>query len=162
APRTGCGDWRRIRLADEFGKWSWSMKDGCRWATPLSGILTNVSIAAPAKLHARQEWNTASSSKVHGPKSSSIIGGIFVHAIRGLTANGCEVVVPAGQLCCGALAAHAGIRDVARQLARVNLGVFLSEDFDAVVTNAAGCGSTLKEYDQLFAADDPEHARARE
>ena len=82
--------------------------------------------------------------------------------IRVLTANGCEVVVPAGQLCCGALAAHAGVRDVARQLARVNLGVFLSEDFDAVITNAAGCGSTLKEYDQLFAADDSEHARAQE
>ena len=82
--------------------------------------------------------------------------------IRVLTANGCEVVVPAGQLCCGALAAHAGIRDVARQLARVNLGVFLSEDFDAVITNAAGCGSTLKEYDQLFAADDPAQAQAHE
>jgi glycolate oxidase iron-sulfur subunit len=80
--------------------------------------------------------------------------------IRVLTANGCEVVVPAGQLCCGALAAHAGIRDVARQLARVNLGVFLTEDFDAVITNAAGCGSTLKEYDQLFGADDPAQAQA--
>ncbi|HEY1865466.1 MAG TPA: (Fe-S)-binding protein [Candidatus Acidoferrales bacterium] len=77
--------------------------------------------------------------------------------IRVLTANGCEVVVPSGQLCCGALATHAGVRDVARQLARVNLGVFLREDFDAIVTNAAGCGSTLKEYDQLFPDDDPAH-----
>jgi glycolate dehydrogenase iron-sulfur subunit len=82
--------------------------------------------------------------------------------IRVLTANGCEVVVPAGQLCCGALAAHAGVRDVARQLARVNLEVFLRENFDAVITNAAGCGSTLKEYDQLFAADDPAQPKAHE
>jgi glycolate oxidase iron-sulfur subunit len=82
--------------------------------------------------------------------------------IRVLTANGCEVVVPAEQLCCGALAAHAGVRDVARQLARVNLDVFLRENFDAVITNAAGCGSTLKEYDQLFAADDPMQAKAHE
>jgi glycolate dehydrogenase iron-sulfur subunit len=82
--------------------------------------------------------------------------------IRVLTANGCEVVVPAGQLCCGALAAHAGVRDIARQLARTNLGVFLGDDFDAVITNAAGCGSTLKEYDQLFAADDPAHEKAHE
>ena len=74
--------------------------------------------------------------------------------IRVLTANGCEVVVPAGQICCGALAAHAGVRDVARSLARTNLDVFLREDFDAVITNAAGCGSTLKEYDQLFADGD--------
>lgn len=80
--------------------------------------------------------------------------------IRVLTANGCEVVVPAGQTCCGALAAHAGVRDVARSLARTNLDVFLRDDFDAVITNAAGCGSTLKEYDQLFADGAQEHARA--
>lgn len=82
--------------------------------------------------------------------------------IRVLTANGCEVVVPAGQLCCGALAAHAGVRDIARRLALANLDVFLGDEFDAVITNAAGCGSTLKEYDQLFAADDSAHPKARE
>jgi glycolate oxidase iron-sulfur subunit len=80
--------------------------------------------------------------------------------IRVLTANGCEVVVPAGQLCCGALAAHAGVRNVARQLARTNLDVFMREKFDAVVTNAAGCGSTLKEYDQLLPGGDPAHEQA--
>jgi glycolate oxidase iron-sulfur subunit len=73
--------------------------------------------------------------------------------IRVLTANGCEVVVPKGQLCCGALAAHAGVRDVARRLARANLEVFSRDNFDFVITNAAGCGSTLKEYDQLFSED---------
>jgi glycolate oxidase iron-sulfur subunit len=82
--------------------------------------------------------------------------------IRVLTTNGCEVVVPDGQLCCGALAAHAGVRDVARQLARTNLDVFLREEFDAVITNAAGCGSTLKEYDQLFEPTDPAHEKAHE
>lgn len=71
--------------------------------------------------------------------------------IRILQANGCEVVVPAGQVCCGALAAHAGVRDVARDLARANQKVFLAEEFDAIITNAAGCGSTLKEYTHLFA-----------
>jgi glycolate oxidase iron-sulfur subunit len=81
--------------------------------------------------------------------------------IRVLTANGCEVVVPAGQTCCGALAAHAGVRDAARSLARTNLKGFLGEDFDAVITNAAGCGSTLKEYEQLFGAGTEEHGQAR-
>lgn len=81
--------------------------------------------------------------------------------IRVLTANGCEVVVPAGQTCCGALAAHAGVRDVARSLARTNLNVFLNSDFDAVITNAAGCGSTLKEYEHLFALETPEHSKAQ-
>jgi glycolate oxidase iron-sulfur subunit len=80
--------------------------------------------------------------------------------IRVLTANGCEVVVPANQTCCGALAAHAGVRDVARELARTNLRAFLAEPFDAILTNAAGCGSTLKEYDQLLTTTDPDHARA--
>jgi glycolate oxidase iron-sulfur subunit len=77
--------------------------------------------------------------------------------IRVLTANGCEVLLPEEQLCCGALAAHAGVRDVARKLARNNLAVFQLDDVDAIVTNAAGCGSTLKEYDHLFTADEPEH-----
>jgi glycolate oxidase iron-sulfur subunit len=81
--------------------------------------------------------------------------------IRVLTANGCEVVVPAGQTCCGALAAHAGVRDVARSLARINLGVFLGGEFDAVITNAAGCGSTLKEYEHLFAAGTAEGEKAQ-
>jgi glycolate oxidase iron-sulfur subunit len=81
--------------------------------------------------------------------------------IRVLTANGCEVVIPKGQLCCGALAAHAGIRDAARELARKNLDVFLREDFDAIITNSAGCGSTLKEYHHLFSPHEPEYTQAR-
>ena len=80
--------------------------------------------------------------------------------IRVLTANGCEVVVPDGQFCCGALPAHAGVRDVARDLARRNIAAFASVDFDALVTNAAGCGSTLKEYDHLFTENEPEYAAA--
>jgi glycolate dehydrogenase iron-sulfur subunit len=70
--------------------------------------------------------------------------------IRVLQANGCEVVVPAGQVCCGALAAHAGMRDVARDLAQANFRAFTDESVDAIVTNAAGCGSTLKEYSHLI------------
>ena len=80
--------------------------------------------------------------------------------IRVLTANGCDVIVPNGQLCCGALAAHAGIRDVSRELARANLRAFVLDDVDAIVTNAAGCGSTLKEYDHLFSLGEPEHTQA--
>ncbi len=80
--------------------------------------------------------------------------------IRVLTANGCEVVVPGGQFCCGALPTHAGVRDVARGLARRNIAAFAAGDFDAVVTNAAGCGSMLKEYAHLFTPDEPEYAAA--
>jgi glycolate oxidase iron-sulfur subunit len=80
--------------------------------------------------------------------------------IRVLQANGCEVVVPAEQICCGALAAHAGVRDVARDLAQANFHAFRADDFDAIITNAAGCGSTLKEYAFLFAANSPDRAGA--
>ncbi|MBV8515746.1 MAG: (Fe-S)-binding protein [Acidobacteria bacterium] len=80
--------------------------------------------------------------------------------IRVLNANGIEVVVPKTQQCCGALAAHAGIRDAARDLARKNLFAFADEEFDAIVTNAAGCGSTLKEYDHLFTEKETEFAQA--
>jgi glycolate oxidase iron-sulfur subunit len=80
--------------------------------------------------------------------------------IRVLTANGCEVIVPRDQYCCGALAAHAGMREAARKLARSNLKAFREREFDAIVTNAAGCGSTLKEYHHLFASNEPERASA--
>jgi glycolate oxidase iron-sulfur subunit len=82
--------------------------------------------------------------------------------IRVLRANGCEVVVPAKQVCCGALAAHAGVRDVARDLARRNFDAFLSDHFDAIITNAAGCGSTLKEYAHLFTDDQAGRARGEQ
>jgi glycolate oxidase iron-sulfur subunit len=80
--------------------------------------------------------------------------------IRVLAANGCEVVVPGGQGCCGALAAHAGAREEAREVARKNLVAFHLAEFDAIVSNAAGCGSTLKEYHHLFSHDEPEYALA--
>jgi glycolate oxidase iron-sulfur subunit len=81
--------------------------------------------------------------------------------IRVLQANGCEVVVPATQACCGALAAHAGVRDVARDLAQQNFAAFNANEFDAIINNASGCGSMLKEYPLLFPADPEQEARAR-
>jgi glycolate oxidase iron-sulfur subunit len=81
--------------------------------------------------------------------------------IRVLQANGCEVVVPATQTCCGALAAHAGVRDVARELADKNFAAFNPDEFDAIVNNASGCGSMLKEYPFLFPADPDQEARAK-
>lgn len=74
-----------------------------------------------------------------------------------LTRNGIEVHIPAGQGCCGALHAHAGYRNESRELARNNIRVFLNGDYDAIVTNAAGCGSHMKEYDDLL-EHDPEFA----
>ena len=77
--------------------------------------------------------------------------------VRVLQRNGCEVVVPDGQGCCGALHVHAGLREEARRLARRNIDAMTGGDYDAVLTNAAGCGSTLKEYHDLL-SDDPVYA----
>jgi glycolate oxidase iron-sulfur subunit len=82
--------------------------------------------------------------------------------IRVLQKNGVAVLVPAGQGCCGALHAHAGYRDEARALARRNIDAMLHPALDAVVTNAAGCGATLKEYDDLLASDPAYAAKSRQ
>ena len=82
--------------------------------------------------------------------------------IRVLCKNGCEVVVPGDQTCCGALHVHAGIRDEARGLARRNIDALLDGGYDAIITNAAGCGSTLKEYHDLFENETAYAARARQ
>ncbi len=80
--------------------------------------------------------------------------------VRVLCKNGCEVTVPAKQECCGALQVHAGLRNIGREQARKNVAALELGDYDAIITNTAGCGSVLKEYPQLF-EDDPEwHQRA--
>jgi glycolate oxidase iron-sulfur subunit len=80
--------------------------------------------------------------------------------LRVLSANGVETIIPAGQGCCGSLAMHTGAADQARSLARKNLEAFPA-DVDAIVVNAAGCGSGIKEYGLLFARQ-PEEAAARQ
>jgi glycolate oxidase iron-sulfur subunit len=80
--------------------------------------------------------------------------------IRVLQSNGCEVIVPPAQNCCGALAAHAGDRETARRLAKINFSAFNPDAYDAIVTNSAGCGSMLKEYPHLFQAPEAEHETA--
>ncbi|MCP5111502.1 MAG: 4Fe-4S dicluster domain-containing protein [bacterium] len=80
-------------------------------------------------------------------------------SVRVLQKNGCEVTVPDDQTCCGALHLHAGRTTDSRRLARRNIDALLAGDYDAIITNAAGCGSTLKEYGELL-ADDPEYAES--
>ena len=77
---------------------------------------------------------------------------INLATIRVLTRNGVEVVIPRGQGCCGALSNHVGQQQGARRFARQTVRAFPA-DVDAVLTNAAGCGSTLKEYGHLLAGE---------
>ena len=76
---------------------------------------------------------------------------------RVLAAEGCEVVIPREQACCGALMVHSGLEEEAAALARKTIAVFEAAQVDAVVVNSAGCGSTMKEYGYLL-RDDPKWA----
>jgi glycolate oxidase iron-sulfur subunit len=76
---------------------------------------------------------------------------------RVLAAEGCEVVAPKDQPCCGALMVHAGEERGALALARKTIEVFERANVDTIVTNAAGCGSNVKEYGHLL-RDDPNYA----
>ena len=80
--------------------------------------------------------------------------------VRVLQRNGCEVTVAADQACCGALHVHAGLRDLGREQAKRNITALERGEFDAIVTNAAGCGSVMKEYPDLFEHDSPWYERA--
>ncbi len=77
-----------------------------------------------------------------------------------LSAEGCDVVAPREQGCCGALALHAGRREEALGFARKTIETFERTGVERIAVNAAGCGSSMKEYGALL-ADDPEWASPR-
>jgi glycolate oxidase iron-sulfur subunit len=78
-----------------------------------------------------------------------------------LARNGCEVITPPDQHCCGSLHAHNGEWELAQELARRNIEQFPPESFDAIISNAGGCGSHLKHYARLLADDARYVQRAR-
>ncbi len=77
--------------------------------------------------------------------------------VRVLRRNGCDVVFPRNQICCGALNVHNGENTAAKRMARQNIDAFLDASVDAVIVNAAGCGALMKEYGHLL-RDDPIYA----
>lgn len=80
---------------------------------------------------------------------------------RVLARNGCDVLVPKGQACCGAINSHVGDLSTARRLARRNTDVFLDSGVDVVVVASAGCGARMKDYGELL-RDDPLYAKSGE
>ncbi len=82
--------------------------------------------------------------------------------VKVLRHNGCEVLVPKAQGCCGALLLHNGDKPNALSLARRNLDVFSKLNIDALIINAAGCGAMMKEYGELFKGDPTYHERAQQ
>jgi glycolate oxidase iron-sulfur subunit len=98
---------------------------------------------------------------VTGCVQRAFFGDVNRATARVLSADGCDVVAPRKQGCCGALALHAGEAADARRFARALIQAFDASGVDQVVVNAAGCGSAMKEYGHLL-KDDPQWAdRAR-
>jgi Fe-S oxidoreductase len=121
----------------------------------------------PAMPHGRFRANTETLSAI-GPRRARIavlngcvmpflFGDINDATVRVLRRNGCEVVFPKGQTCCGALNTHNGETSRAKEMARRNIDTFLNAGVDAIVVNAAGCGAAMKEYGHLL-GDDPVYA----
>jgi glycolate oxidase iron-sulfur subunit len=82
-----------------------------------------------------------------------LFGDINEATVRVLRRNGCDVVFPENQICCGALNVHNGESAAAKRMARRNIDAFLAAQVDAVIVNAAGCGAAMKEYGHLLRDD---------
>lgn len=89
-----------------------------------------------------------------GCAQDPIFSNVNCDTVEVLARNGCEVLTPPAQSCCGSLHAHNGEWAMAQELARRNIDQFPPAEFDAIITNAGGCGSHLKHFGKLL-ADDP-------
>ncbi len=118
--------------------------------------LHNVAARLPEKVPAAGE-RRARVALLAGCVQQVFFPGVNEATLRVLSAEGCEVLVPPGQGCCGALSIHAGREQEALAFARGTIALFEAEPVDAILVNAAGCGSNMKDYGRLF-ADDPRWA----
>jgi glycolate oxidase iron-sulfur subunit len=96
-----------------------------------------------------------------GCVQSVFFSGVNAATARVLAAEGCDVVVPKSQACCGALSAHNGREVEAMRFARALIDVFTESGVEAIIVNSAGCGSTMKEYAHLLRDDPLYSAKAR-
>jgi glycolate oxidase iron-sulfur subunit len=98
----------------------------------------------------------------HGCVQDAFLGDVNAATIRVLQRNGYEVHMPAAQTCCGAAQLHVGEEEFFLGMARQNIDSFEAGQYEAIINNAGGCGSTLKEYGHLL-RNDPDYAgRARD
>jgi glycolate oxidase iron-sulfur subunit len=153
----------RFRWAVRFGKLGKMMRG------VLPGRMRDMLELIPAKLPAAQPLpdvfpaegeRRARVALLSGCAQQVLAPNINWATLRVLAKNGIETVIPKAQACCGALAAHTGALDQAKQFAKHNLNAFPS-DVDAILTNAAGCGSGMHEY-ALWLRGEPEEAQAKE
>jgi glycolate oxidase iron-sulfur subunit len=151
---------------------------GLQWLVRKTGVLRLFSrrlaqaeaLSPPVSLHAvlaRLPERTAARGRprlkvglVAGCVQRVFFPGVNEATLRVLAAEGCDVVVPPGQGCCGALSIHAGRDEEALAMAKALIERFEAAGVEVVAVNAAGCGSNLKDYGRLFANDAAWSARA--
>ena len=131
-----------------------------RMADLLDLLPDRASATAPASTTSAGDNPRARVAMLEGCVMGSVFGDTNAATARVLARNGVEVIGTIGQTCCGALHAHAGERELARDLARRNIAAFERVAPDAVIVNAAGCGAAMKEYGWLLKDDAKWSARA--
>jgi len=143
----------RFRAAATIGRM------GRRFSPLLPASLKPMLELLPAQLPPKQTWPEVSPARGERRVRVALLAGcaqqvldpdINTATIEVLTRNGVEVLVPRAQGCCGGLAWHTGALDAAQEFARRNLAAF-PDDVDAILTNAAGCGSAMHEYHLILA-----------
>ncbi|MSP79240.1 MAG: (Fe-S)-binding protein [Dehalococcoidia bacterium] len=160
------------------GRLTWAyQKSGGQWLARKScivGLLPSGMQAAEAQLPALPNAFFHPSprvTKAHGTRRMRVAllsgcvmpiayGPTMRAAVRVLTRNGCDVVLPPNQTCCGALHGHTGDRAMAKELAWRNIQAFLATNVEKVITASAGCGSTMREYADLFRDEPLKRAQA--
>ena len=122
----------------------------------MEALLPKVPVNVFKKLPSRIAAKTVARRRV-GMLAGCVQQVFFQHVneatVRVLAAEGCEVVIPKSQSCCGALMLHCGLEDQASDMAKQMIAMFEEADVDTVVINAAGCGSSMKEYGHLLRSD---------
>jgi len=138
------------------------------------GLAVLLSSRSPLAKKSRLEFDTSPAVSLRGGQSASsseaaqtkirvgvlrgcVMEGLFTEANRAtervLVRNGCQIAGVKNQMCCGALHAHAGYMETARELARKNIKAFLDDDCQYIIVNSAGCGAAMKEYREWLEHD---------
>jgi glycolate oxidase iron-sulfur subunit len=117
-------------------------------ASPVAGSPGRLPARVPARGTRR-----AVVAMLTGCVQSVFFPGVNAATARVLAAEGCDVIIPRQQGCCGALSLHSGRAAEAMRFARAAIGVFEQAGVDAIVVNSAGCGSAMKEYARILASD---------
>jgi glycolate oxidase iron-sulfur subunit len=141
-------------IPDEFKEGKW----------PAFSPGAPVSDSGRSDQHAGSETGAPATRRVgfiRGCVMNVLFGDTNEASVQLLNDAGYDVVTPRDQSCCGALHAHGGNLEEARHCARRNIAAFEKHNLDTIIINAAGCGSTLKEYGHLL-HDDPQWAKRAE